>query len=71
LVTDIGLPGLNGRQVADAGRQLRPELRVLFMTGYAQNTLSDVEALAPGMELITKPFAIDAFSRRIKAMLDA
>lgn len=70
LVTDIGLPGLNGRQVADAGRLLRPGLRVLFMTGYAQNTLSDVEALAPGMELITKPFAIDAFSRRIRAMLD-
>ena len=71
LVTDIGLPGLNGRQLADAGRQLRPGLRVLYMTGYAQNTLSDLEALAPGMELITKPFAIDAFSHRVRAMLDA
>ena len=43
LVTDIGLPGLNGRQIADAGRELRPGLKVLFMTGYAENA-----ALAPG-----------------------
>jgi CheY-like chemotaxis protein len=36
LITDIGLPGLNGRQIADAGRLVRPELKVLFMTGYAE-----------------------------------
>ncbi|QEI08324.1 response regulator [Pigmentiphaga aceris] len=71
LVTDIGLPGLNGRQVADAARLLRPGLRVMFMTGYAQSALSDSELLEPGVELITKPFAIDTFVRRIRGMLDA
>jgi signal transduction histidine kinase len=71
LVTDIGLPGLNGRQVADAARVLRPGLRVLFMTGYAENALSGSDYLGKGMALITKPFAIDAFTQRVQAMFDA
>jgi signal transduction histidine kinase len=69
LVTDIGLPGLNGRQVADAARALRPALKVLFMTGYAENAALASGFLEPGMELITKPFAMEALAARVQAML--
>jgi signal transduction histidine kinase len=69
LVSDVGLPGLNGRQLADAARAKRPELPILFMTGYAENAAIANGFLAPGMEMITKPFAIDAFTRRIEDIL--
>jgi len=69
LVTDIGLPGLNGRQVADAARQQRPGLKVLFMTGYAENATIAEGFLEPGMEMITKPFAIDTLTARIRTMI--
>ena len=70
LVTDIGLPGLNGRQLADAAREQRPELKVLFMTGYAENATIANGFLDPGMTMITKPFAIDALATRIRAMIE-
>jgi PAS domain S-box-containing protein len=69
LVTDIGLPGLNGRQVADAGRLLRPGLRVLFMTGYAESAAMSDDRLAPGMQMITKPFPIDGLAERILQLM--
>jgi CheY-like chemotaxis protein len=71
LVTDIGLPGLNGRQVADAARERRPDLRVLFMTGYAENAAAASGFLEPGMQLITKPFAMEAIAVRVQEMLSA
>jgi PAS domain S-box-containing protein len=70
LVTDIGLPGLNGRQVADAGRALRPGLRVLFMTGYAENAAHATGFLEPGMAMVTKPFAIDVLTSRVREILE-
>ncbi len=70
LVTDIGLPGLNGRQIADAARLVRPELKILFMTGYAETAAVTKGTLAPGMEMITKPFVIDALSERIRTLVD-
>lgn len=69
LVTDIGLPGLNGRQIADAGRILRPTLRVLFMTGYAENAAQASGFLEPSMEMVTKPFAMETFAEKIRDML--
>ena len=71
LITDIGLPGLNGRQVADAARLVRPDLKVLFMTGYAETAAKADGMLGPGMEMITKPFVIENFMRRIRELLDA
>jgi PAS domain S-box-containing protein len=68
LITDIGLPGLNGRQLADAGRNQRADLKILFMTGYAENAASS-SFLQPGMEIITKPFTMDVLARRVQAML--
>ncbi|MBP0599853.1 PAS domain-containing protein [Herbaspirillum sp. LeCh32-8] len=70
LVTDVGLPGgINGRQVADAGRALRPDLKVLFITGYAENAAIGNGHLQPGMQLLTKPFKMDTLSRRIRGIL--
>jgi PAS domain S-box-containing protein len=69
LVTDVGLPGLNGRQLADQARERRPDLKVLFITGYAENATLANGFLDPGMEMITKPFAVDALATKIKAMI--
>ena len=70
LVTDVGLPGgLNGRQVADAARTLRPELKVLFITGYAENAVMGDDHLDPGMAIFTKPFEIARLAAKVKDML--
>jgi len=71
LITDVGLPGMNGRQVADAAREHRPDLKVLFITGYAESAAMANGFLAPGMEMVTKPFAIDALATRIRDMIKA
>jgi len=72
LVTDVGLPGdMNGRQVADAARALRPGLKVLFITGYAENAVLSHGHLDPGMHVVTKPFAINALATRIKELITA
>ena len=71
LITDVGLPGLNGRQVADAGRALRPGLKVLFMTGYAENTALPVDFLESGMAMITKPFAMETLAARVREIIEA
>jgi PAS domain S-box-containing protein len=69
LVTDVGLPGMNGRQLADQARETRPGLKVLFITGYAESVAISDGFLQPGMEMITKPFDLDNLSRRIRAMV--
>ncbi len=68
LVTDVGLPGMNGRQLADVARQHRPDLPVLFMTGYAKQAAS-ADFLEPGMDMISKPFNLDALAKRVRDML--
>jgi PAS domain S-box-containing protein len=71
LITDVGLPGgMNGRQVADAGRVGRPDLKVLFITGYAENAVVGNGLLERGMQVITKPFAIEALAEKIREMID-
>ncbi|BBK30804.1 PAS domain S-box-containing protein [Stella humosa] len=70
LVTDMGLPGLNGRQIADAARERRPGLKVLFMTGYAENAALANGFLDPGMAMITKPFAMETLATRIRDMIE-
>jgi CheY-like chemotaxis protein len=70
LITDIGLGGgLNGRQMADAARQHRPDLRVLFITGYAENAIVGNGVLEPGMHLLTKPFAMQVLASRIRSIM--
>jgi CheY-like chemotaxis protein len=71
LFTDIGLPeGLNGRQLADEALRRRPELRVLYTTGYARNAIVHQGRLDPGVELITKPFTYAALASKVHAMFE-
>ncbi|MBE7219786.1 MAG: response regulator, partial [Caulobacteraceae bacterium] len=70
LVTDVGLPGgMNGRQLADAARVSRPDLKVLFITGYAENAAVGNGHLAPGMHVMTKPFALEALASRMRELI--
>ena len=65
LITDVGLPGgVNGRQMADAARRVRPKLRVLFITGYAENAALGNGHLEPGMHVLTKPFAMETLASK-------
>jgi len=71
LVTDVGLPGgMNGRQVADAARTTRPGLKVLFVTGYAENAVIGNGHLDVGMQVITKPFAVTALATKVREIID-
>lgn len=69
LVTDVGLPGLNGRQLAEISRQSRPDLKILFVTGYARSAAVRSGFLDPGMDMMTKPFAVDALATKIREIL--
>jgi len=68
LISDVGLPGMNGRQLADIARQQRPGLKVLFATGYAESFAAN-DFLGPDMAVLTKPFAIDVFATKVGEML--
>jgi CheY-like chemotaxis protein len=71
LFTDVGLPrGMNGRQLAAAALRLRPDLRILFTTGYARNALVHHRRLDPGIDLISKPFTTAALAVKIRELLD-
>jgi len=70
MVTDVGLPGLNGRRLADEARARRPDMKVLFMTGYADTALLE-NVLPEGFGLITKPFDLDDLTARAQALLAA
>ncbi|WP_158746217.1 ATP-binding protein, partial [Acidisphaera sp. L21] len=71
LVTDVGLPGgLNGRQVADAGRKLRPDLKVLYVTGYAEGAVMGDGRLETGMHVMVKPFGMDDLAHRIRTIIE-
>ncbi|MEO8747223.1 MAG: PAS domain S-box protein [Rhodanobacter sp.] len=68
LISDIRLPGMSGRELANLARELRPDLKVLLMTGYASDA-SAPEAYVAGMELITKPFTVEALASRLRKLL--
>ncbi|WP_370196158.1 ATP-binding protein, partial [Aurantimonas coralicida] len=70
LITDVGLPnGMNGRQVAEAARQVRAGLKVLFITGYAENAVLNHGHLEHGMQVVTKPFDMGDLTRRIQTII--
>jgi DNA-binding response OmpR family regulator len=70
LITDVGLPGgFNGAQLAEEGRRQRPGLKVLFITGYAENAAISSGRLAPGMHVMSKPFAMDKLAARIHSII--
>ncbi|NWE13802.1 response regulator [Pseudomonas yamanorum] len=71
LISDVGLPGMNGRQLAEIGRQVRPDLKVLFITGYAEHAAVRGGFLDPGMQMITKPFTFDLLTAKVREMIRA
>ncbi len=72
LITDVGLPGgMTGSELAEAARQTRPDLKVLFVTGYAETGALARDQLATGMQVLTKPFSIDILAAKIEGMLGA
>ncbi|QGZ30625.1 response regulator [Stutzerimonas stutzeri] len=70
LLTDVGLPQLSGRELADTARSYRPTLPILFMTGYAENAVRVDRFLAEGMDLVVKPFQIGELLAKVRKMLD-
>jgi len=71
MVSDVGLPGMNGRQLAEIARRSRPDLKILFMTGYAADATVRSEFLEEGMEMLTKPFLLEGLTAKIREMIDA
>jgi DNA-binding response OmpR family regulator len=70
LITDVGLPGgMNGWQLADVARELQPDLKVLFLTGFAENKGLGNGVLGHSMQVMTKPFSLEAFALRIRELL--
>ena len=69
LVSDVGLPGPNGRQVADFARERLPDIRVILMTGYAEQAAMNPKFLGPGMELLVKPFDAQALVSKVQTMM--
>jgi PAS domain S-box-containing protein len=71
LFTDVGLPGMNGRGLAEAARRKRPGIRVLYTTGYARNAIVHHGILDAGVELLPKPYTVEMLARKLRAVLDA
>ncbi|PZW67217.1 CheY-like chemotaxis protein [Pseudomonas sp. URMO17WK12:I1] len=69
LMTDIGLPGMSGQELAVAARQLRPDLKVLYASGYAESVEIDKSEPASRTSIIGKPFSLDALRDKVQSML--
>ncbi len=70
LMTDVIMPGMNGKELADLVRELRPGIRVLFMSGYTANVIAHHGVLDPGVAFIQKPFGLWDLASRIRQVLD-
>lgn len=70
LVTDVGLPGMNGRQLAEQVQASWPALKVLFMTGYAEKVAAGAGFWSETTDLITKPFEVDAFAVKVREIFE-
>jgi signal transduction histidine kinase len=70
LFTDVVLPGKSGRVLADEARKVRPELKVLYTTGYSRNAIVHHGRLDPGVQLVSKPFTFDELAKRVRSVLD-
>jgi two-component system, NtrC family, sensor kinase len=71
LLTDVVMPGMNGRKLAEEAKRGHPKLKVLFMTGYSRNAIVHQGRLDPGVDLIQKPLATDALAATVRKILDA
>ena len=70
MISDVVLPHINGRKLAEIARASRPDLKVLFVSGYAEHATARGDFLDPGMDMLTKPFALDALGAKVRAMIE-
>ena len=70
LFTDVGLPGMNGRRLAQEARNRLPDLKVLYATGYARNAIVHHGLLDADVELLSKPFTVETLGRKIRQVLN-
>jgi PAS domain S-box-containing protein len=71
LLTDVIMPGMNGRELAVAITSERPEIRVLYMSGYTENAIGDNGTLYAGINLLQKPFSLPALKDKVRELLDS
>ena len=70
LVSDVVLPHVGGQKLAEIARAARPDLKVLFVSGYAENAVLRADFLGPGMDMLTKPFALDALGAKVRLLIE-
>ena len=70
MISDVVLPHINGRKLAEIARAARPDLKVLFVSGYAEQAAFRGDFLDTGMDMLTKPFALDALGAKVRAMIE-
>jgi PAS domain S-box-containing protein len=71
MITDVVMPGMNGRQLADAAKQRWPDLKVIFTTGYTQNAVVHNGVVDAGVALLTKPFTLEALGHKVREVLES
>ena len=70
MVTDVVMPGMSGRELADRLLPIHPDMKVLYMSGYTDNAIVHHGVLEEGMNYIQKPFTVDGLARKVREMLD-
>ena len=70
LFTDVVMPDVNGRELADRARTMRPDLKVLYTTGYTKDAIVHDGTLDPGVDLLPKPFTVDQLARKVRQVID-
>jgi CheY-like chemotaxis protein len=70
LLVDVIMPGMNGREVLEQVTELRPDVRVLFMSGYAEDVIAAQGMLQPGVDFIAKPFSVESLTSKVREILD-
>ncbi len=71
LITDVVMPDMNGKELAGKIEELRPEVKVLYMSGYTANVIAHHGVLDPGVSFIQKPFGFRELALRVRQVLDA
>ncbi len=71
LFTDVVMPEMNGKKLADEALQRRPDLKVIFTTGYTPNAVVHGGVLDPGVQFLPKPFTLEQLATRVRCLLDS
>ena len=70
MITDVVMPKMNGREVAERLQPLHPQMKVIYMSGYTDNAIAHHGVLAPGLNFLEKPFSPGVLARKVREVLD-